>query len=75
MTTSKRLSLREIADTKSAHLRQPRTRPADVFTLNHRRAMARFRHRPRQLLSGFSAPDNKDLIAFCVSHESPPDIT
>src|SRR6266852_2016823 len=36
--------------------------------LHHRRAVARLRERPRHVLPGFSASDNKDLVAFYLRH-------
>src|SRR5215467_1702801 len=49
-----------------------RARSTDVFSFHYRRAVARLRHCPRQVLSRFSASDNKDLVVFCVRHSLPP---
>ena len=49
-----------------------RTRSADVLTLHHRRAVARLRQGPRQVLAGLSTADNEDLVAFDLGHHPPP---
>src|SRR4029077_7231959 len=41
---------------------------ADVLALHDRRAVARLRERPRHVLPGFSASDDKDLVAFYLRH-------